>query len=581
VGDVSRVIRVLPDEPAIDREFDYVVPEDRAHLIQVGSIVRVDLRGRRVRAWVTAIDVEPPPGVELQPISKVSGIGPPAPLIELAAWAAHRWVGTRPRFLRTATADRNVASVVADPPSRPAPLAVLDELSAEAFTRGGAVVRLAPNSDEWPLIAAAANLGKALILTPSVGHAKRVVLQLRRAGVQAALYPRDWAMSAAGAVTVGARAAAWAPVTNLDAVLVLDEHDESYQEESAPTWHARDVALERARRDGAPWVVTSPAPSLESLTSGASLLTPSRTVERLGWPVFEIADRRDDDPTLGEWCGEALTRLLHSRQRVVCVLNRKGRARLAYCHACGELARSEATGRPLAPDGERLVDPTPAPGELAENRPAVCDHCGSTRFRRVKLGVTGVAEALSLIARRPVVEVTADQNDPSPTGDLFVGTEAVLHRIAEADVVAFLDFDQELLAPRYRAGEEAMALLIRAARLAGPRDGGGRVLVQTRMPEHEVLEAVLHADPRRAAIPELARRRALQQPPASYWAVVSGASAPTFIERLGSPVGLEVLGPTDGKWRVSSNDRDVLLDALAVVDRPGGRLRVEVDPLRA
>jgi primosomal protein N' (replication factor Y) len=523
VGDVSRVIRVLPDEPAIDREFDYVVPEDRAHLIQVGSIVRVDLRGRRVRAWVTAIDVEPPPGVELRPISKVSGIGPPAPLIELAAWAAHRWVGTRPRFLRTATADRNVASVVADPPSRPAPLAVLDELSAEAFTRGGAVVRLAPNSDEWPLIAAAANLGKALILTPSVGHAKRVVLQLRRAGVQAALYPRDWAMSAAGAVTVGARAAAWAPVTNLDAVLVLDEHDESYQEESAPTWHARDVALERARRDGAPWVVTSPAPSLESLTSGASLLTPSRTVERLGWPVFEIADRRDDDPTLGEWCGEALTRLLHSRQRVVCVLNRKGRARLAYCHAGGELARSEATGRPLAPD----------------------------------------------------------QNDPSPTGDLFVGTEAVLHRIAEADVVAFLDFDQELLAPRYRAGEEAMALLIRAARLAGPRDGGGRVLVQTRMPEHEVLEAVLHADPRRAAIPELARRRALQQPPASYWAVVSGASAPTFIERLGSPVGLEVLGPTDGKWRVSSNDRDVLLDALAVVDRPGGRLRVEVDPLRA
>jgi primosomal protein N' (replication factor Y) (superfamily II helicase) len=578
---MSLVIRVLPDEPAIDREFDYLVPDDRADLIKVGSIVRVDLRGRRVRGWVTAIGVEPPDGVEPRTISKVSGIGPPGPLIELASWASHRWVGTRPRFLRTATPERNVAGIP-DPPAKPAaPLAVLDGLSGEAFTRGGAVVRLAPNTDEWPLIAAAANLGRALILTPSVGRAKQVVLQLRRAGVQAALYPRDWAMSAAGAVTVGARAAAWAPITDLDAVLVLDEHDESYQEESAPTWHARDVAIERARRDGAPWVVTSPAPSLESLTSGASLLTPSRAVERAGWPVIEVADRRDDDPTLGEWCGEALTRTLHSGARVVCVINRKGRARLAYCHACGELARSTKTGRALAPDGQRLVDPSPAAGEEPENRPAVCDSCGSTRFRRVKLGVTGVAEALSQIARREVIEVTADQTGPLPQGDLYVGTEAVLHRVHRSDVVAFLDFDQELLAPRYRAADEAMSLLIRAARVVGPRDGGGRVLVQTRMPGHELLDAVLHADPRRAALAELAKRRELNQPPTRSWALVSGPSATEFMERFGTPVGVDVMGPADGRWRLSAQDRRLLLDELNSVERPGGRLRIEVDPLRA
>ena len=74
---------------------------------------------------------------------------------------------------------------------------------------------------------------------------------------------------------------------------------------------------------------------------------------------------------------------------------------------------------------------------------------------------------------------------------MHVGTEAVLHRVTEADAVAFLDFDQELLAPRYRAVEEALALLARAARLVGGRRPGARVLVQTRVPNHEVLDAAL------------------------------------------------------------------------------------------
>ena len=94
-----------------------------------------------------------------------------------------------------------------------------------------------------------------------------MLLKLKRAGFDAALAPRDWEKSAAGNVTVGARAAAWTPIPKVDSVLVLDEHDESYQEEAAPTWNARDVAIERAKRDGSPWVVASSCPSLEMLTS--------------------------------------------------------------------------------------------------------------------------------------------------------------------------------------------------------------------------------------------------------------------------------------------------------------------------
>jgi primosomal protein N' (replication factor Y) len=163
---------------------------------------------------------------------------------------------------------------------------------------------------------------------------------------------------------------------------------------------------------------------------------------------------------------------------------------------------------------------------------------------------------------------------------VVVGTEAVLHQLEAADIVAFLDLDQELLAPRYRAAEEALALLVRGARLVGGRAGGGRLLVQTRQPHHEVVQAALLADPTRVAGAEAARRSELGYPPAAALAVVSGASAPAWVQAFGHPAGLELLGPADGRWLVRAADHRTLCDALAAVPRPPGRLRIEVDPLR-
>ena len=83
---------------------------------------------------------------------------------------------------------------------------------------------------------------------------------------------------------------------------------------------------------------------------------------------------------------------------------------------------------------------------------------------------------------------------------MYVGTEAVLHQVPDAAVVAFLDLDQELLAPRYRAAEQALALVARARpapRRAGPGAAGS--LLQTRLPQHEVVTAALHADPGRVS----------------------------------------------------------------------------------
>src|SRR5262249_49520716 len=154
-----------------------------------------------------------------------------------------------------------------------------------------------------------------------------------------------------------------------------------------------------------------------------------------------------------------------------------------------------------------------------------------------------------------------------------VGTEAVLHRVPRADVVAFLDIDDELLAARFRADEQALVLLARAARLLGPRSDGGRLLVQTQLPHHEVLDAVLHADPGRLAGPALVRGRELGLPPATALAVVSGAGADEVAVALRQDPAASVAGPSDGRYLVRAADPDALADALAAAPRPAARVR--------
>ena len=582
----QRVVRVLPDVAGLPRAFDYAVPDAMADDVRVGTLVRIALQGRRVGAWVIEDHVTPPAGVTVRPLAKVTGWGPPPDLVELSSWAAWRWAGRRSALLGTASPAGAVPGLPR-PPSLPggrAPVTVTattpgTALAEAALDAGGAsVLRLPPAEDRFGVVLAAARRGPSLVVAPSLATAAELGGRLRRAGVPAAVVPRGWAAARAGGVTVvGARAAAWAPCEALAAVVVLDEHDEVHQEERAPTWHARDVAVERARRAGVPALLVSPCPSLEALGLGP-LRTVARVDERAGWPAVDVIDRRDDDPLKGGPLSARLVDLLRSDRRVVCVLNRRGRSRLLACAACGELAGCERCGSAVAQDDAGVL----VCHRCGAQRPTVCLVCTTTRFKNLRAGVTRVAEELAALANRSVVEVSGDA---PPAADLdpravLVGTEAVLHHVRAADAVVFLDLDQELLAPRYRAAEQALGLVVRAARLLGGRAGGGRLVLQTRQPEHEVVQAALLADPARVADAERERRRALRFPPEVALAEVSGPSAPAFIEALGAPGGVEVLGPADGRWLLRAPDHVTLCDALAGTERPGGRLRVAVDPLR-
>lgn len=568
----QRVVRVLPDVAAIDKTFDYLVPDALGDQVRVGTMVRIALAGRRVGGWVVEDDVEPPAGKRLVALAKVTGWGPPADVVDLARWAAWRWAGRPATLLRTASPPVAVRGLPPPPaPRPPAPVVGEDDLVREAFARERAVVRLPPAVDPFPFIAAAVARGPALVLAPSIARASHVTGRLRRQGTEVALVPRDWGRAAAGGATVvGARAGAWAPLPGLAAVVVLDAHDEVYQEERAPTWNAWQVAAERARRAGVPCVAVSPCPTLELLQWG-ELVVPSRARERSGWPAVDIVDRRKDDPRSGLY-SERLVGALRAGGRVVCVLNRKGRARLLACAACGELARCTTCDGAVEQDDEKLRC-----RRCGTVRPLVCASCGAQRFKNLRAGVSRVREELEALAGVPVAEVTRDSGDDEGRAAVIVGTEAVLHRVPQADVVAFLDIDQELLAPRYRAAEQALALLARAARMVGGR--GGRVLVQTRLPQHEVLTAALHADPGRMVAAESARRRSLGFPPFSALALVSSEAADDYAAAL--PVHLDRLGPVEGRWLVRAPDHRTLCDGLAHTPRPSGRLRVEVDPLRA
>ncbi len=430
------------------------------------------------------------------------------------------------------------------------------------------------------------------MLVPSTGWAERLAARLRRRGHAATT---SWDEARAGwPVVVGTRAGAWAPLPMLAAALVLDAHDPAYREESAPTYSAVDVVVERARRDGAACLLVSPVPPV-TLPS-ATVLSSSGPDERNGWALLERVDRRAADPRTGLFSDE-FVRLARAvleqtegggsrearnvaggpnasdeRAPFVCVYNRTGGASLLACAKCGELTRCARCGAAARRDRHEDVLRCPRCGET---RPVVCTACGGLRTRTLRPGVSRIREELEALLGVPVGEVAgprrrgagrprSDSSEASgqrpsavpPVADatstaapVLVGTEAVLHRVRRAAAVAFLDIDLHLMSPRLSATEETLSLLVRASRLVGPRGAGpswARVQVQTRAPDHPVLLAAGRGDPSPVLAEELEVRRLASLPPFAAMALVSGKQAEVYAEALRSslaPDGPVVLSP--------------------------------------
>ncbi|MET0629070.1 MAG: hypothetical protein ABW033_11505 [Acidimicrobiia bacterium] len=615
-----------PDVAAVRRAFEYLVPDDLAPVVRVGTVVRVPLHGRRVRGWVldadVAADAIEAPRERLRPILAAVSAGPPPDVVDLCRWAAWRWAGPVATFLRAASPP-NVLDVGAQPDVGAAVYPA--RLEPGHPWADDALIVTAPTS-AIALQPLAAPEGSTLVLVPSAAAGEvlarafvadgRDVVQLF-SDQSAADLTRSWDRARAGAcVVVGGRAAVWAPVPDLATVIVLDERDEAFDDERAPTWNARDVALERARRAGASVRMITPAPSVEALVAFGDHEPPVGVGGiRGGWPRVEVVDVRDQEPgqaLVTRELADALHRTVDAGARAVCVLNRRGRARLLACRTCRELTRCERCGATVheeARGGE---------GGLACTvcdtvRPVVCLHCHGTRLRPVKPGVAHVRDDLAALLPRVAVDVVEASTVGTPSAPVVVGTEAVLHRVAAdpgnpVGVVAYLELDQELLAPRSRAAEQALWLLVRGARLLGAHLLGadpappGVLLLQTRVPDHEVVVAAQRGDTVSVALADRVQRQQLGFPPFGGLAALSGEPAAVAHAcsalrsgalRSGalrgdavSGTGVTVLGPVDDGRRalVRAPTWDRLADALGTPEVDAahaiGRLRVDVDPRR-
>ena len=576
-----RVARVVPDVTGVDKIFDYLVPEALAETVRVGVRVRVPLHGRNVAGWVVEIG-KPSVGLDAKKIKsviKVLGLGATIEIVDLAVWATKRWAGRMRSFISTAAPETLVKSV---PSARYMPRAV--QYASDAFEKikdfGGGLITVAPLTNLAPFISAVACDGPTIVVMPTQHRVKLLAAALRANNFSVAQWPQDWALAYGGVdVVIGTRSAVWAPVEKFANIVVVDEHDDLLQEERSPTWHARDVAIERASRVGARCVLLSPIASLAARKWAGD----RRVTDTQGkWPEVLIVDRNKDE----QWSrslisSELIAELRDKSRRVVCVLNSKGRARLTACGSCRNILRCEKCDAALNQSDKTMLD-CPRCGE---SRPVICQVCGSSSCAVLKPGVARLREELEAASNRSVFEVTAATESVNERCNVFVGTEAVLHRVQSADTVVFLDIDSELLAPRYRANEIVATLVVHAARLVGRSNQNQRILLQTHTPDNAFLVGLKIGDLNQYFASDDARRSLLKFPPYGSIAQVSGKGTKAFLDSLNESLDYSAVVQTMNKdtenGLIRAENWQQLTNVLSSAQRPAkSRLTFHIDPPR-
>jgi primosomal protein N' (replication factor Y) len=577
------IASVVPDVSGIDKVFDYIVPDSLVERVWVGARVRIDLNGRRVGGWV----VELAPVEDAESISRrygrllslvsVSGHGVEPEVVALTKWVSQYFWGSWRAVLSSACAPHVRIRPVH--PHRGTATASDDVEISQAVQHlaeiGAGLMVVPPLASALSVVTELAQRGPVLVVCPTLKMASLGAASLRRRGFTTAVVPEQWDAARAGVdVVIGARSTVFAPCASLSGVVVIDEHDELLHDERAPTWNALDVAVERARQQGVPCIATSPIPSAESLHRWAKSTVVVRGEKQ--WPRIEIVDL-DSVPVAGSLLStEMLSAVTQSGGSVACVLNTKGKARLIVCRSCRGVQGCATCGSLLTQDSEQHL----ICSRCHHDYGSVCVSCGRTSFIVPRGGISHLASQLRTSTSRDVIEVSTDDHDTWTQGSIFVGTEAVLHRVSGVEVVVCADIDRDLGAPRMTASREVLALVARAARLVGER---GKVIVQTRRPSHPLLLALSQQDVASALLDwsdqDIAQRKMFGLPPFGVLAHVS-VKSPSSVSDLPSIEGVDIARFEDFAI-VKAATRDDLAVAITEIRQTFGALvRVHADPVR-
>jgi len=572
------VVRVIPDIDGVAQEFDYAVPDNwnisgESKYLEVGTIVRFKFRNRIVRGWVTEVNPLNKFTKELTPLKKISGIGPNKDVVDLAKWAANNWYGPVSKFLRVASPKLMVRARHSIDETNANELGILNQPKLALSDFEATAREIPPLGDRWPLIQETIAHGNSLILVPSVKQAQLLVGRLKGIGIRSGLYGKDWLLGVQGATIVGTRSAAFASIKDLSAILMIDEHDTAYRNESAPTWNARDVVLRRAKKNGIPLVFTSPILTPEARKEVRLIKTGHNDLQA-GWGNIRILDhRKSEDSKPGLWPSEVIDKLKNS-ERAIVILNRKGRSKLLVCSSCDEVVVcTECMANMSQPNDEYLICPQ------GHERPIVCSYCLSTKLKNLRIGINRAKEELQALLQEAVQEIHSDTNDLNlHKCKYLLGTNAALHRVDWADVIFFADYDQELYASGYRSEEIALSNLIRAVRITNARPKSiGQVILQTRSQKNQLIEVIKAGDYERWHSINTQRRKLLSLPPYGSVAEISGPGAKDYVELIKPDQSIDVLGPLEGAWLIKSKSHEHLLKTVSGVPRPKARIRIAVN----
>ncbi|CAE6708141.1 replication restart helicase PriA [Nitrospira defluvii] len=386
---------------------------------------------------------------------------------------------------------------------------------------------------------------RVLVVTGDVENAGRLAGVFAAVGEQAMLLhsglsvkEREAAWQAArvasATIVIGTRMAVFAPIDRLGLVWVEGEDDTSLKEEQVPRYHARDVAQERARRDRAVLVLASNHPSLESwLAVRQGLMMACVYRNPTQGPKIQVIDLkaygRDSSagtvltPPLCEGIRDAL----QQRLLVVLFLNRKGFASVLHCGDCGAMPQCDVCSVALTFFRHRSQVRCHFCGR-AKPVPDHCPRCRSLKLEPVGSGTERIEEAVRRMfplarvgrvdgetIRRPADARAVRRLLDAGELDIVIGTQ-MLFRLAlqaKAAFVAVPDADAGLHIPDFRSAERMYHGLVDAADLALPATAGGRLLVQTRLPDHHAILALASGKEELFVAQEQAFRQLLQYPP--------------------------------------------------------------------
>ncbi len=398
---------------------------------------------------------------------------------------------------------------------------------------------------------------QALLLVPEIGLAPQTVARLReRLGVAVEVLhsnlsegdrARAWLRARAGSVSVilGTRSAVFTPLPNAGLIIVDEEHDSAYKQQDGFRYHARDLALVRARTLGVPVVLGSGTPSLESLANAEAgryrTLHLRARPGALQPPQVQIIDMRAQrlqhgmSPALLAAVADTLAR----GEQALVFRNRRGYAPVLLCHSCGWHADCPRCEHPLTlhARAQQLVCHH---CDFHRRVPAACPSCGSTELTAQGQGTERLEE--TLLAQFPQVPILRVDRETTRRRDAFaqllatlrddqpailVGTQMLAkgHDLPNLTLVAIVSVDEGLHSVDFRASERLAQLVVQVAGRAGRARKPGRVLLQTHQPQHPLLRSLLAHGYTATARDLLAERRAIQLPPYSHQVLLRADAA--------------------------------------------------------